>query len=328
MLDFDGKNDYVAIPQDPSLDITDSLTVEVWIYPRSYPNNTEWLHYICCKRSNQGWHTWLWYAYNKTDFVLDIGGSPFTVSSDSIIPLNTWSHLVYTWNGTYVKIYLNGDLDITPVAKSGTLSTGGNSLRIGHEFAKTIGTRHFDGYIEELRIYDRAINSTEISYSYNSGNGKHNPLNETGLVAWYHFNEGSGSTNYDETNNDNDGSLTGASWVTGKIKAYLPPIHISELQINYTIKLLDSDLNLVTNGSANSEGQANLTLPEKYLESPFSGTYRFYDDNISFLYQKWYEDIKGGDQYEIISEETTLGLAIIGLVLALFALILALSKFG
>jgi len=249
-------------------------------------------------------------------------------TSTSTVSMDIWVHIAVTFDRPKVHFYINGSDDGEKTFDY-ALPTNTEDLLLG---GYTFNNRFHNGTIDEIRIYNRPLNSTEISYSYNSGNGRHMPLNQTGLVAWYHFNEGSGTTINDVTANNNDGTLNGDTdeWITGKVLAGTPKypsnIIISELEVSYQAKLYNSTDGLITNATANSEGTANMTLPNGYRESTFEGIFRIYDTNATFIYSKWFEDIKGGDIYEARTKIGGLTFGVIALVIGLFALVLALAS--
>jgi len=89
---------------------------------------------------------------------------------------NSWDHVVVTKEGTSVKIYLNGAVDV-----SGTINhsiTGGN-FSIG---GRSDGLYCFKGKIDEASVWTRALSASEISELYNSGTGK--TLLEAKTATW------------------------------------------------------------------------------------------------------------------------------------------------
>jgi len=122
-------------------------------------------------------------------------------------------HLIAVYDGAKMYLYVNGTLD-NSVQKTGDLQISDHTPRIGTDGA--YGTRFFNGIIDEVRIYNRALSVEEIRYHYNRG----------GPVAHWKMDEGEGRTVYDATENDNDGTLgdgtcdAGAGtcpvWTTGK----------------------------------------------------------------------------------------------------------------
>src|SRR4029077_771948 len=98
--------------------------------------------------------------------------------------MNQWAHFAMTWDGTSIRAYVNGVEKVT-VAVPATLHTGTTALTIaGYDPA------YFNGYIDEFRIWNVAHTATEIQATMN----KTLVGNETGLVAYYKFDEGTGTT--------------------------------------------------------------------------------------------------------------------------------------
>jgi len=103
---------------------------------------------------------------------------------------------------------------------------------------------------------------------------------------------------------------------------YPPNILINDLEASYETKLYNTTNQLIANATADAEGTANLTIPGPYLTGAFEGTFRIYDLNASFLYSKWFEDIHGGDTYEIKESESWVG------AVAAFAFVMAIAVFA
>jgi hypothetical protein len=102
------------------------------------------------------------------------------------------------WDGATVKIYLNGQLDNAPAARTGTIGTDTRPLCIGGRS----GADYFDGMIRDARIYNRALSDTEIAEL-------------VGLLGHWKFSEGSGATAADSSAQGNDATLSGgASWTS------------------------------------------------------------------------------------------------------------------
>ena len=85
-------------------------------------------------------------------------------AGDSQLPLDTWTHLAVTFDGTSLRLYVNGNLEQT-TAVSGAMSGSDGPLRIG---GNAVWDEWFDGLIDELRIYSRALSPTEIQTDMNT----------------------------------------------------------------------------------------------------------------------------------------------------------------
>ena len=105
--------------------------------------------------------------YSATDeLVLALAnGSSSTTSSLRTGPLSldTWYHMAGTWDGTTAYVYLNGNL----VDSLNTTITPPNTVGYRTDIGwGNYSTRHFDGIIDEVRIYDRALTPAEVLQNY------------------------------------------------------------------------------------------------------------------------------------------------------------------
>ena len=164
-LDFNGVNGYVQIPQSSSLDVTAQVTVEAWVCLRAYVDSVGEESHLVSRSDGSGGPLYVLGTHTNGTISCDTG--PFTGyhSSVATLPLNSWTHLAMTYNGTIVCLYINGLLD-SNYAQSGSIPTTTNWLAIG---CKPTGTHggpgtyaYTNGTIDEVRIYDRALSQQEI----------------------------------------------------------------------------------------------------------------------------------------------------------------------
>lgn len=203
-LTFDGADDYVNIGQSSTLNVS-NITVESWVnYDSGWPVGA-----TIAGRDDSTNRVWSFYQFDSSTlrFFVFIGDVA-KIKDTSLSPVpGQWYHLVGTYDGSNVRIYINGKDVGSPTAATGNIDTDAADIRIGDDLA----TSHVNwkGLIDEVRIYNRALSAEEIRYHYNRG----------GPVAHWKFDEGSGSTAYDATENNNDGTLTNmdnSDWVPGK----------------------------------------------------------------------------------------------------------------
>ena len=136
--------------------------------------------------------------------------------------LNKWYHVVATFNGAYAKLYLNGvqiKCLISPAntAYSDSLyqpkySSGTNHLLIGNRPLDKGYNFHFEGNIDDIRIYNRELTFSEVKVLYHEGGYDTNSIPTNGLVAWYPF---TGNT-LDSSGNNNHGTNYGATLTTDR----------------------------------------------------------------------------------------------------------------
>ncbi|MBN2270761.1 MAG: hypothetical protein JXN61_09120 [Sedimentisphaerales bacterium] len=160
-LNFDGVADYVEVASADELNLNSSGTISAWIYPRSLYEQS-----IVNKRGgpgdgNKSENYWLVLGmYNRAVTVGD--GSDYVYASipEGELAVNTWQHIAGTWDSSEIKIYLNGILsDARPNTLSDLISGDSYPLRIGYD---SRAYWHFDGLIDEVRIYDVALSDAEI----------------------------------------------------------------------------------------------------------------------------------------------------------------------
>ena len=107
---------------------------------------------------------------------------------------------------------------------------------------------------------------------------------------------------------------------------YSTNILVTNLESSYEVKLFNLTDGSVCNATADSKGTATLTLPSGYRTSTFEGTYRIYDDDSTFVYSKWFEDVRGGDEYEIITPTIPTGAIYAAIALATAAIAFTVIK--
>jgi hypothetical protein len=130
------------------------------------------------------------------------GASGTNLTSNSTISLNTWVHLMGVYEGSFIRIYINGVQDNSTAYSSG-LFNGSAHAAIGESFnAGVPGGNSFPGKLDDIKIYNYARSSAQVAWDYNRG----------GPVGLWKFDECTGSTAYDLSGQGNNGTITiGAS---------------------------------------------------------------------------------------------------------------------
>jgi len=204
-LQFDGVNDYVNLGNSPVFNIDSAVTYEAWIEP-----DTNLAGFIFGKWVNFQEDKQLTFNGSSVSFYLHNVFSGTSLTTTSIIPLHQYTHIAATYDGTTAKLYVNGVLDTSKPVSSGVGNSSGN-LYIGFNPDRFDAVLPFKGIIDECRIWNIARTESEIQATMNQSlNG-----NEPGLIGYWKFDEGTGSTTSDETSNGNDGTISGAIWAPG-----------------------------------------------------------------------------------------------------------------
>ena len=161
-LSFNGTNSWVTVADKNDLDLTTGMTLEAWVFPTAAATATNWRNVIIKERA--GGEVYNLYAdtdaHRPAAYVVKQSSpnSPLGVNGTSQIPLNTWTHLALTYNNSSLIFYVNGN-SVRSVATSGALLTSTGVLRIG---GNSVWGEFFQGRIDEVRIYNRALTRAEI----------------------------------------------------------------------------------------------------------------------------------------------------------------------
>lgn len=95
-----------------------------------------------------------------------MGTSPASwVGSTTALPLNTWSHIVTTYDGVNIKIYINGVLSRTALASGNTKTDSGKELWIGNRKENLVNYR-YKGLMDDVAVYNRVLSVSEILSHY------------------------------------------------------------------------------------------------------------------------------------------------------------------
>ncbi|MDC3224792.1 LamG domain-containing protein, partial [Mariniblastus sp.] len=160
---FDGEGDYVLIPDSDSLDLSNSLTISMWVNPNRHRN---WQGLIGKWQTGQQSFAITPSSSGHIRWISSVSGRGVSneILGKTPIPLKTWSHIAVTKDGSSLKFYLNGRLD-KDASIAAQLYVGKSSLFIGSE--STFWA--FDGSIDEVIILNTALNATELAEIYKSG---------------------------------------------------------------------------------------------------------------------------------------------------------------
>src|SRR2546426_10796669 len=153
-LVFNGAG-FVTIPDTAALQLTTAMTLEAWVSPTTvssvwrdviYKGNDN--YYLSGTSTNASWP-----AGGGT-----FGGTTIETYGTAAVAVNTWTHLAVTYDGATVRLYVSG-VQVSSLARTGSLATSTNPLQIGGD---SIWGQYFQGTIDEVRVYNRALSAAEI----------------------------------------------------------------------------------------------------------------------------------------------------------------------
>jgi methionine-rich copper-binding protein CopC len=163
-LSFNGTNSWVTIPDSSSLHLTSGMTLEAWVDPTAA--STGYTAVMIKERTNG-----LAYGLYASDGAgqppgayVDKSGTDYNADGLASLPLNTWTFLTGTYDGTTLNIYVNGTLASSQSVGGNIMSSTG-ALRIGGD---SIWGEYFQGLIDSIRIYNAPLNQGQIRADMNT----------------------------------------------------------------------------------------------------------------------------------------------------------------
>ena len=188
-LSFDGDGDYVSIGAES---VGKPCTAEFWVKRRSDPG-----FQVLLEKSNFSFRLEQWAASNKVGYTKD---GTYDTHFNYVAPEEEWVHLAIVATTDSTTLFVNG------AYHSKNPQTTGVSIpliTIGKNGSNTLNAT-----LDELRVWNVARTAYQISSSMSAElNG-----NESGLVAYYKMNSGSGTFLTDHSGNGNHGTISEATW--------------------------------------------------------------------------------------------------------------------
>ena len=163
VLAFNGASSFVTIPNSAALTSTNQITYEAWVYPTEQKTAT-----VVQMRDWDGdniyqdkWNGWM-------GGVTLVNGTKYTLSwsqgGNRQPTLNTWYHIVMSYDGSYLRLYVNG-VEEKSMALSGPLKVSTTApLVIG----STGTSKYFNGNLANVAVYQRALTPAEIAGQYSA----------------------------------------------------------------------------------------------------------------------------------------------------------------
>ena len=162
-LELNGSSDYVSRTSTNALQITEALTISGWVKGNAWGSGLD-VDLILRKGENDPNNYQLAVADGTPAFFLDENDDQ-GIRGNTSLQTDQWYHLAATWDGTQVRIYVNGVLDNTPASFTGPLNTDTRPLCIG---GRASGD-WFDGILDDIRLYNRAITPEEVLHLHSAG---------------------------------------------------------------------------------------------------------------------------------------------------------------
>ncbi len=187
---FDGAVDYLLVEDSdpPKIDRDwDEITLECWVFINALDDSWNRIISLDDMPANKAVVS-LYYDDddNQHGFFVRAGGQETKAAQHNVledIPLEQWIHLVGTYDGNTVHYYVNGKQEKKYAVPGGKLPKGGLKLAIGDR-SDGCNCDTIQGYVDEFRIYDRALTAAEVQKNMRAEGLDVSPTSKHLSVTW------------------------------------------------------------------------------------------------------------------------------------------------
>ena len=176
-MSFDGSNDYVIVNNNFVTD-PESLTVSAWLMKTGEGASFECVLHTSGSASIGDSEYWIGVADSTNYLVATIGartGVGWSAGQTNIVATEgKWYHLLATWDGSVVKVYVDGNY--IKEYNLSSYSDAGTPTRFGSSSNGTV--YQFNGLVDDVRIYEEALSETQIKKLYVEGLKTHKFVNK------------------------------------------------------------------------------------------------------------------------------------------------------
>jgi len=263
-LDFDGSNDYVELSF--NMNNLTQFSIEGWVKTTTYQGGRISFfgapYLIRFGRKDDD----IWAYAEQTYQSASVGVTSIASSTSDFT--GKWYHFAVVCNTSFIKIYVNGNLEANQsisIAGFGTDANGYNA-HIGGRIMNHPPTGYLAGIIDDVRFWNDVRTESEIQENM------HKDLvgNETDLRAYYKMSNGTGTSLTDNSTNSNAGTLANmenADWVTSYAV-------IGDLGSSY-----ETDVEAVWKASGTSESDASNGLTMTVASALSTGNFAVFGNN-------------------------------------------------
>jgi len=162
-LSFNGTSSTVTVPHNATLALTTGMTLQAWVKPTAVDG---WRSILLKERG--GGLSYGLYANGVAapNASINTTGNNNDTYADgtAALPTNAWAHVATTYDGTTLRLYVNG-VQVAATAHTGPIVDAGGALRIG---GNAVWGEYFAGLIDDVRVYSRALTAAEITTDMNT----------------------------------------------------------------------------------------------------------------------------------------------------------------
>jgi Concanavalin A-like lectin/glucanases superfamily len=179
---FNGSSDKIVLSTTTSLKPTGGLSISAWVKlgAVNIENRILTVGYENYPTAMSGYAFGI-NASNRAEIGIAnntgyaIGTHVGSLSNSSSVAVSTWTHVVGTWDGSTMKIYFNSGTPASGAWAGGLVYDATVRGGLGYQQVRVFGVdqdRWFNGDLDEVGLWDRAITADEVSYLYNGGSGR------------------------------------------------------------------------------------------------------------------------------------------------------------
>lgn len=160
-ISFNGASEQVEIPNESFYDsLTTAITISCWFRVETF--DTPWQALVT--KGDNSWRVHRHLTGNVLTFT--ITGTSNSLSATTEVNDGLWHHIAAVYDGSFKYIYIDGVLD-NSVASTGTIKSNDYAIGIGENIQHN--TREWEGDIDDVRIYNKGLSSSEVSLIYSQG---------------------------------------------------------------------------------------------------------------------------------------------------------------
>lgn len=168
-MTFDGSTNFLSAGTNALFDITAALSLECWINPADQSGN----RYVIAKYNsgNAALQSYLLYVKQYESAVLTVvtaGPTNNQLNSNAPLPIGQWTHVVGTYDGATMKVYVNGRLD-TSLAKTGAMLVTAAPLVLA---GRSGLVANLPGSLDEVAVYNVALTADQVMRHYIAGGAR------------------------------------------------------------------------------------------------------------------------------------------------------------
>lgn len=210
------NNDYVTANSVAQISYANGITIEAWVKPNANWTSGDGL-FSAFNTPTGGNKFFVGYHGGLERFLYYDGNVGNQYQNAGTSPRGTWAHVAVTiTSGNFFTLYVNGVVRKSGNTNASWQPVANDLFSIGQEWDGTSTSQHFDGCIDEMRIFSTSLSAATVLSDYQNSCGSISSThpNITSLQAYYSMNEGGGSFIFDRSGRGNHGTRSGSAWCT------------------------------------------------------------------------------------------------------------------